>query len=102
MLERTYQSRCCGNLLPEAELGRANVLDVGQRPGLEVVDADDPMAAAQELVAQMRAQEAGATGDKTGGHECEGEVAATPAQATALELLEQLAGGDEDHEGHDH
>ena len=33
-----------------------------------------------------------------------GEVAATPAQATALELLEQLAGGDEDedHEGHDH
>jgi hypothetical protein len=29
-----------------------------------------------------------------------GEVAATPAQATALELLEQLA-GDDDHE-HDH
>ena len=26
----------------------------------------------------------------------------TAAQATALELLEQLAGGDEDHEGHDH
>jgi hypothetical protein len=31
-----------------------------------------------------------------------GEVAATPAQATALELLEQLAGGDEDDEPHDH
>jgi len=30
-----------------------------------------------------------------------GEVAATPAQATALELLEQLAGGDED-EPHEH
>ena len=30
-----------------------------------------------------------------------GEVAATPAQATALELLEQLA-GDEGHEGHEH
>jgi hypothetical protein len=31
-----------------------------------------------------------------------GEVAATPAQATALELLEQLAGDDDGHEGHDH
>src|SRR5687768_7794168 len=30
-----------------------------------------------------------------------GEVAATPAQATALELLEQLAGED-GHEGHEH
>ena len=30
-----------------------------------------------------------------------GEVAATPAQATALELLEQLA-GDDAHEGHEH
>src|SRR5215210_6714301 len=29
-----------------------------------------------------------------------GEVAATPAQATALELLEQLA-GDDGHDGHD-
>ena len=31
-----------------------------------------------------------------------GEVAATPAQATALELLEQLAGGDDDDEPHEH
>jgi hypothetical protein len=31
-----------------------------------------------------------------------GEVAATPAQATALELLEQLAGGEEDVEPHAH
>ena len=30
-----------------------------------------------------------------------GEVAATPAQATALELLEQLA-GDDGHDEHDH
>src|ERR687894_1355608 len=30
-----------------------------------------------------------------------GEVAATPAQATALEMLEQLAGDDEDHEHDD-
>jgi hypothetical protein len=30
------------------------------------------------------------------------EDAATPAQATALELLEQLAGDDDGHEGHDH
>ena len=31
-----------------------------------------------------------------------GEVAATPAQATALELLEQLAGEDEEPHDHEH
>jgi len=58
--------------LLEAEVGIADVLDVHQRPGFEVVDADDPVAAAQELVAHVRPQEPGATGDKTGGHGCEG------------------------------
>ena len=58
--------------LLEAKLGSADVGDVRQRARFEVVGADDAMAAAQELVAQMRAQEAGATGDKTRGHRCEG------------------------------
>src|ERR671921_2290769 len=55
--------------LPEDELGHADVLDVVQRPRLEVVDADDAVATAQELVAQMRPQEPGATGHEAGGHE---------------------------------
>ena len=50
------------------ELRHADVLDVAQRTGLEVVDADDVVAAAQQLVAQMRPQEPRATGDKAGGH----------------------------------
>ena len=48
--------------------GRPDVLDVVQRARLEVVDADDAMVAAQELVAQVRAEEPCATGDETGGH----------------------------------
>ena len=54
--------------LEEHELGHADVLDVAQRPRLEVVDADDAVAAAQELVAQVRPQEARATGHEAGGH----------------------------------
>src|ERR1044072_6702103 len=52
----------------EAEVRGADVLDVLQRARLEVVDADDAMPAAQELVAQMRSQEPRATGHKAGGH----------------------------------
>ena len=47
-------------------LGVADVLDVGQRPGLEVVDADHAVAAREQLVAQVRAEEAGAAGDQAG------------------------------------
>src|SRR4051794_2615465 len=54
--------------LHEHELRRADVLDVGQRTGLDVVDADHAMSAAQELVAQMRPQEPRATGHEAGGH----------------------------------
>ena len=50
------------------ELRRADVLDVGQRAGLEVVDADHAMAAPQQLLAEVRAEEAGAAGDEAGGH----------------------------------
>ena len=39
-----------------------------QRAGLEVVDADDAVPAAQQLVAQVRAEEARAAGDEAGGH----------------------------------
>ena len=46
----------------------ADVLDVGQRARLEVVHADHPVPAAQQLVAQVRAQEPGAAGDEAGWH----------------------------------
>jgi hypothetical protein len=35
------------------ELRVADVLDVGEGAGLEVVDADHPMAAPQQLIAEM-------------------------------------------------
>jgi hypothetical protein len=53
------------------ELGIADVLDVVQRPRLEVVHADDPMSAGEQLVAQVRPKEPGAAGDQAGGHGCE-------------------------------
>ena len=37
-------------------------------PGLEVVDADHAVAAVEQLVAQVRAEEAGAAGDEASGH----------------------------------
>ncbi len=54
--------------------GIADVLDVGQGAGLEVVGADDPVPARQQLVAQVRAQEAGASGYQAGGHGREDNV----------------------------
>jgi hypothetical protein len=50
------------------ELGPADVLDVRERAGLEVVDADDAVTACEELVTEMRAQEAGTAGDQACGH----------------------------------
>ena len=50
------------------ELRAADVLDVRERAGLEVVDADDAIASRQQLVADMRSEEAGPAGDETGGH----------------------------------
>src|SRR5262249_9218281 len=50
-------------LVDEREPVVAAVLDVLERAGLEVVDADDPVAAPEEVVAEMGAEEAGASGD---------------------------------------
>jgi hypothetical protein len=47
----------------------ADVLDVRQRAGVEVVEADDAVAVAQELIAEMRAEEARAPGDNGGRHD---------------------------------
>ena len=53
--------------LEEAEALRvADVLDVGKRSRLDVVDADDPVAAGQQLVAEMGAEETRTPGDQAG------------------------------------
>ena len=45
------------------ELVRPDVVDVCQRAGLEVVHADHAVAAAQQLLAQMRSEKSSAAGD---------------------------------------
>src|SRR6185437_11351814 len=52
----------------EEVLAVFQVLDVLQRARVEVVDADDAVALAQEEVAQMRPEEAGPAGNDRGGH----------------------------------
>ena len=52
----------------EPELRHADVVDVGEGSRLEVVDADHPTSAPQELVAQMRPEEPRATRHEAGGH----------------------------------
>src|SRR5581483_10747374 len=54
--------------VPVHEHAVADVLDVVERPRLEVVHADHAMAAAQQFIAHVRPEEAGAAGDKTGWH----------------------------------
>ena len=49
-------------VVDEEEICRAVVLDVLQRPCLEVVDADHPVAAREQLVAEVGAEEAGSAG----------------------------------------
>ena len=71
------------SIMRKREVRRADVLDVLQRARLEVVDADDAVPAAQQLVAQMRAEEAGATGDKAGGHAAEATAGAPRGRARA-------------------
>ena len=46
----------------EAERVVLDVLDVRERAADEVVHADDPLAALQQVVAEMRAEEAGSAG----------------------------------------
>jgi hypothetical protein len=48
----------------EPEAGLADVTDVVERAGLEVVDADHAMAALEQEIADVRAEKAGTAGDK--------------------------------------
>ena len=50
-------------VLEEPELGRLDVLDVLQRAGVEVVDADHPVALVEQVVAEVGAEESGSAGD---------------------------------------
>ncbi len=52
----------------ERELGHADVLDVEERAGLDVVDADHSVPASEELVTEVRAQETGPSRNQAGGH----------------------------------
>jgi phage gp16-like protein len=44
------------------------MLEVVERRGLKVVHADDAVATLEQLLAEMRAEEAGPTGDNGSGH----------------------------------
>ena len=55
-------------LVEQDEIGRADVLDVEEGAGLDVVDADHPMSASEELIAEVRAQKTGPTRNQAGGH----------------------------------
>ena len=50
-------------VVDERERVVALVGDVLQRPGLEVVDADDPMPLLEQVIAEVRPEETGAAGD---------------------------------------
>jgi hypothetical protein len=56
-------------VVEEEELLPAKVLDVLQRPGFEVVNADDPLAPRKQLVAEVRAYETGTAGDDRRAHQ---------------------------------
>ena len=55
-------------LVQEHELGHTDVLDVVEGAGFEVVDADHTVAAPEELVTEVRAEETRPTRDQAGGH----------------------------------
>ena len=55
-------------VIHEDEVVAAQVLDVLQRAGLQVVDADDAVAVASERIAEMRPEKARASGDDGGRH----------------------------------
>src|SRR5205807_448630 len=54
--------------VPMLEHAVADVLDVGEGSGLERVDADHAVAASQQLFAQMRPEESGASSDQARWH----------------------------------
>ena len=51
-----------------------------ERPGVEVVDADHPVAAPEQLIAQVRAEESGPSGDYAGTHRA-ASIAINPGYA---------------------
>src|SRR6266545_3389274 len=55
-------------VVQEVEAAVANVLEILERRGLEVVDADHAVALLEEVVAQVRPEEAGTAGDDTRAH----------------------------------
>ena len=55
-------------VVQEDEVVVPDVLDVPQRAGDEVVDADHPQAAAEQVLAEVGAEEAGAPGDDRSRH----------------------------------
>src|SRR4051794_10616801 len=74
-------------LLQEHEIRVAEMLDVGQRPGVEIVDTDHPVTLRQQRIAQMRPQKAAATGHKAGGH-TQGRIAGGYPRAALRTFLE--------------
>jgi hypothetical protein len=52
----------------EPEVLAPDVLDVVERPRLEVVDADHPVPASEQVITEMRAEEAGAARYQRGWH----------------------------------
>jgi hypothetical protein len=50
-------------VVEERELVLAQVRDVLERSGFEVVDTDDAVALLEQVVAKMRSEEAGTAGD---------------------------------------
>jgi hypothetical protein len=70
----------------EREILAAEMLDVGQRPRVEVIDTDHAMTARQQRIAQMRAEKAAATSHKAGGHG-DGRIAARLSASRLEDLL---------------
>jgi hypothetical protein len=56
-------------VVSEHQLRRADVLDVLQAAGVEIVDADDPVALPEQVVAEMGSDEPRPAGDDSGGHD---------------------------------
>ncbi len=50
-------------VVDEHELGHPDVLDVVERARVEVVEADNAVAAREQVFAEVRAEKAGAAGD---------------------------------------
>ena len=55
-------------VVQERERVVADVLDVGERAGVEIVDADHPVPLREQMLAQVRPEEARAAGDDGGRH----------------------------------